>query len=100
MSEKPTEKKKLGAKTRSLFGELKKVSWPGFSKVVSQTGLVLAVTVFFLAVLMLMDFGLGQLYNLLISGFNESSVLPLLNARGGILSAGAGALSPLAALPL
>lgn len=69
------EKKKFGAKVKGLFGELKKVTWPSFSKVVSQTGVVLLVTVLFLAVLMLMDTGLGYLYRLLVGGLDTESIV-------------------------
>ena len=35
-------------KTKEIFSELKKVTWPPFSKVVKQTGIVIAVTLFFI----------------------------------------------------
>ena len=81
------QKKKFGAKVKGLFGELKKVTWPSFSKVVSQTGVVLLVTVLFLAVLMLMDFGLGQLYSLLVKGLSTDALLPLSTAFDSVKSA-------------
>lgn len=91
------QKKKFGAKVKGLFGELKKVTWPSFSKVVSQTGVVLLVTVLFLAVLMLMDFGLGQLYRLLVKGLNTDSITMALSP----LSAAFGTVkTSLTALPL
>ncbi len=91
------EKKKLGVKVKGLFGELGKVTWPSFSKVVSQTGVVLLVTVLFLAVLMLMDYGIGQLYNLLVKGLETESVV-----LGGGTSAAlfSGFKAPFAALPI
>lgn len=45
--------------------ELKKITWPTFSHALRQTGVVLLVVVLFLAVLMVIDFGLGELYKLL-----------------------------------
>jgi preprotein translocase subunit SecE len=51
---------------KSLGSELKKVTWPTFGKVIKQTGIVIGVTVFFMVVVGLIDFGLTQLYQLLI----------------------------------
>jgi preprotein translocase SecE subunit len=91
------EKKKFGAKVKGLFGELKKVTWPTFGKVVSQTGVVLVVTLFFLLVLMGMDAGLQQLYKLLVSGLGESSaaVLPIVTQPAATVLQAFGALTPL-----
>lgn len=60
---------------KELFSELKKVTWPSFATVLKQTGIVLLVTASFLLVLMLIDAGLGQLYNLLLKGLDSESVL-------------------------
>ena len=54
----------MGAKIKDVFSELKKVSWPTFSKVVKQTGIVLVVVLLFLIVITAFDFGLLQLLNL------------------------------------
>lgn len=94
-SDNKPEKKKFGTKVKGLFGELKKVTWPSFSKVVSQTGVVLLVTVLFLAVLMLMDTGLGYLYKLLVGGLETESVALI----GGSLSAALGGIKT-ALLPI
>ncbi len=95
----PEKKKgKFGRKVKGLFGELKKVTWPSFSKVVSQTGVVLAVTLFFLVVLMLMDLGLQQLYKLLTSGLSTESVQ--LAAAGLLKGAGDGLVSIGSSFPL
>ena len=51
---------------KDFFSELKKVTWPSFSKVLKQTGIVLLVTVIFLLVLMAFDAALGQLHGYLI----------------------------------
>ena len=53
--------KRLGAKIKDVFSELKKVSWPSFAKVIKQTGIVLAVVLVFLVVIMLFDWGLMEL---------------------------------------
>lgn len=55
----------IGRKLKETFSEIKKVSWPSFSKVVKQTSIVIGVVLAFLVVLMLMDFGLSYLLNLL-----------------------------------
>ncbi|MBR1971758.1 MAG: preprotein translocase subunit SecE [Clostridia bacterium] len=59
-------KKSFGKKIKEIFSELKKVSWPSFGKVVKQTGIVIAVVLFFLIVIGVADIGLGALYKLLI----------------------------------
>ena len=59
-NKKPNIFKRIGAKFKDVFSELKKVSWPSFSKVVKQTGIVLAVVAIFLVVITAFDFGLLQ----------------------------------------
>ena len=59
---KPTIGKKLN-ETRS---ELKKVTWPSFSKVVKQTGVVIGMVLIFTVVLFGIDQLLGFLFNLLV----------------------------------
>lgn len=44
-----------------MVSELKKVTWPKFSKVLKQTGVVLAVVLFFLVIVTAIDFGLTEL---------------------------------------
>lgn len=61
---KPNIFKRMGAKIKDVFSELKKVSWPSFGKVVKQTGVVIAVVLAFLVVITAFDFGLGQLLGL------------------------------------
>ena len=62
---KPGFFKKLGGKIKDIFSELKKVSWPGFAKVVKQTGIVLVVVLVFLVVIFGFDFGLQALLKLI-----------------------------------
>ncbi len=57
--------KRLGAKMKDVFSELKKVSWPTFAKVVKQTGVVLVVVLVFLIVITAFDFGLTKLVGLI-----------------------------------
>ncbi len=58
---------RMGRKLKEVFSEIKKVSWPSFSKVVKQTGIVLGVVAIFMVIITLIDFGLGQLLTLLTS---------------------------------
>lgn len=48
-------------KFSGMVSELKKVTWPKFSKVLKQTGVVLAVVLFFLVIVTAIDFGLTEL---------------------------------------
>lgn len=48
-----------------MWQELKKVSWPKFSTVVKQTGMVLAVVLFFVAVVTVINIGLSALLKLI-----------------------------------
>ncbi len=61
---KPGFFKRMGAKIKDVFSELKKVSWPTFPKVVKQTGVVLAVVLIFLVVITAFDTGLLELLKL------------------------------------
>lgn len=58
---------------KDFFSELKKVTWPSFSKVLKQTGIVLLVTVIFLLVLMGFDMALKQFYDFLIGNIPSAS---------------------------
>lgn len=64
-NKKPNIFVRIGKKLKEVFSEIKKVSWPSFGKVVKQTGVVIGVVLCFLVVLMLMDFGLSYLLDLL-----------------------------------
>ena len=83
--DKKKEKKKEPGKVRrwfkDFFSELKKVTWPSFTKVLKQTGVVLLVTIIFLLVLMAFDSLFGYLYELLVSG------LPRADATASVMSA-------------
>jgi len=65
---KPKKERKAFRRVRESFSELKKVTWPTFGKAVAKTGAVIAVTLFFAVVLTALDFGLSELYKLLVSG--------------------------------
>ena len=60
-NKKPNIFKRIGAKFKDVFSELKKVSWPTFPKVVKQTGIVLGVVLMFLVLITAFDYGLLQL---------------------------------------
>lgn len=58
-------KNKRSTKIGRAFSELKKVTWPGFGRVVKETLVVLSVTAVFLVVIVGIDQLLYLLYNLL-----------------------------------
>ena len=59
-TKKPNIFKRMGKGIKEIISELKKVSWPTFAKVMAETGIVLAVVVFFLLVIL----GIDSLLNL------------------------------------
>ena len=83
-SAKPKEKKR--GRIRGTIDELKKVSWPSFSQVLKQTGIVLAVVVVFLVVLMGFDALLSWLYKLLVEGLNAGTTASLTSGVGAFFS--------------
>ncbi len=58
---------RMGRKLKEVFSEIKKVTWPSFNKVVKQTGVVVGVVLVFVAIITLIDLGLGELLTLLTS---------------------------------
>lgn len=56
---------RFGKKTREVFSELKKVTWPSFQTVLKQTGVVISVVCFFLVLIFGIDSGLLFLYGLI-----------------------------------
>ncbi len=64
-AKKPGLFKRIGAKIKDVFSELKKVNWPTFSKVLKKTGVVVLVVAIFLVVLTAIDFGLVKLLGLI-----------------------------------
>lgn len=59
-------KQAKSSKVKDTFGELKKVSWPSFGKVVKNTAIVLAVVVVFALVLWGIDYLLVLLHGVLV----------------------------------
>ena len=64
-NKKPSWFRRVGAKFKETFSELKRVSWPKFSTVVKTTGVVLVVVAAFLAVVTGVDALLSWLLNLI-----------------------------------
>ncbi len=93
VKEKKDKKKKEPGRVRrwfkDFFSELKKVTWPSFSKVLKQTGIVLLVTICFLLVMMAFDSLFGWFYrDFLIKGLATDSVTAfaaLVRGGGGLL---------------
>lgn len=89
---KPKEPGKVRRWFKDFFSELKKVTWPKFTEVVKQTGIVLLVTVIFLLVMMLFDTLFGYMYRFLIgelTGDTASAVSAMvamfMRGGGGVL---------------
>ena len=64
-NKKPNWFRRVGAKFRETFSELKRVTWPKFSTVVKTTGVVLVVVAAFLAVVTGVDALLSWLLSLI-----------------------------------
>ncbi len=64
-NKKPNIFKRMGAKMREVFSELKRVTWPSFSTVVKTTGVVLVVVFAFLVAVTGVDALLGFLLTLI-----------------------------------
>ena len=65
-TKKPNIFKRMGKGLKEIFSELKKVNWPSFAKVMAETGIVLAVVVFFLLIILGIDSLLAWLFTLLV----------------------------------
>ena len=63
-NKKPNWFRRVGAKCKETFSEIKKVSWPSFLTVLKTTGLVLAVVAAFLLIIG----GVDALLSLLFDG--------------------------------
>ncbi|MBR2375253.1 MAG: preprotein translocase subunit SecE [Clostridia bacterium] len=60
-NKKPNWFRRVGAKFKETFSELKRVTWPKFTTVLKTTGVVLVVVAAFLLVVTGIDYGLGEL---------------------------------------
>lgn len=59
-NKKPNIFRRFGHFLGKSASELKKVSWPSFATVVKNTGIVLAVVIFFTLIIGVADFGLSE----------------------------------------
>lgn len=64
-NKRPNWFRRVGAKFKETFSELKRVTWPKFPTVIKTTGVVLVVVAAFLAVITGVDWVLGKLLGLL-----------------------------------
>ena len=64
-NKKPNFFRRVGAKLKETFSELKRVSWPKFTTVLKTTGVVLVIVAAFLAVVTGVDTLLGWLLGLI-----------------------------------
>ena len=68
-NKKPNWFRRVGAKFKETFSELKRVTWPKFTTVLKTTGVVLVVVAAFLVVVTAVDQGLFKLLEFLTKGF-------------------------------
>lgn len=64
-NKKPNWFRRVGAKIKEVFSELKRVTWPTFPTVLKTTGVVLVIVFVFLVVVTGVDFGLAALLELI-----------------------------------
>ena len=64
-NKKPNWFRRVGAKCKETFSELKRVSWPQFTTVLKTTGIVLVIVCAFLAAVTGVDALLGWLLGLI-----------------------------------
>lgn len=64
-NKKPNWFRRVGAKIKEVFSELKRVTWPTFPTVLKTTGVVLVIVFVFLVVVTRVDFGLAALLELI-----------------------------------
>ena len=64
-NKKPNWFKRVGAKLKETFSEIKRVTWPKFTTVLKTTGVVLVIVSAFLLIVTGVDLGLMKLLGLL-----------------------------------
>ena len=64
-NKKPNWFRRVGAKIKEVFSDLKRVTWPTFPTVLKTTGVVLVIVFVFLVVVTGVDFGLAALLELI-----------------------------------
>ena len=64
-NQKPNWFRRVGAKCKETFSEIKRVTWPSFMTVVKTTGIVLVIVTAFLAIVAGVDAALNALLGLI-----------------------------------
>ena len=64
-NKKPNWFRRVGAKIKETFSELKRVTWPKFGTAIKTTGVVLVIVAAFLIVVTGVDLGLNALLKLI-----------------------------------
>ena len=64
-NKKPSWFRRVGAKCKETFSEIKRVTWPSFMTVVKTTGIVLVIVTAFLVVVAGVDAALNALLGLI-----------------------------------
>lgn len=64
-NKKPNVFRRMGAKIKEVFSELKRVTWPKFTTVLKTTGLVLVIVLVFLVIVTAVDAGLLEILKLI-----------------------------------
>ena len=64
-NKKPNWFRRVGAKIKQTFSELKRVTWPKFGTAIKTTGVVLVIVAAFLIVVTGVDLGLNALLKLI-----------------------------------
>lgn len=72
-AKKPNIFVRFGRKVKEIFSELKKVTWPTFGKTVAQTGIVIAVVLFFIVIITAVNFGFSAIYNQVFPSTSSST---------------------------
>ena len=67
-NKRPNWFRRVGAKFKETFSELKRVSWPKFNTVLKTTGVVLVIVIAFLIIVTGVDSLLGWLLELISQG--------------------------------
>ena len=67
-NKKPNWFRRVGAKFKETFSELKRVTWPKFGTVLKTTGVVLVIVIAFLIIVTGVDSLLGWLLELISQG--------------------------------
>lgn len=65
---KKEKRKRFGHFFKSVFAEMKKVTWPGWKKTFTQTGIVVLVVLIFAIIILAFDLIFSQLLSLVTTG--------------------------------